>query len=152
MGYAAQGFDTCGHYRRLPDSQDRRVAFIFEGVDGDIFGIAGTIGDGAAGQEVDRFDLELGTPSDALLLATSEGLSGGYLRCVEELGFSLPGTSASYDPKVRADVVYHVRPDGGAVFSTGSIAWSGSLGVDAGVDRITENVITRFRDPAPLDW
>ena len=39
---------------------------------------------------------------------------------------------------------------GSAVFATGSIAWSGSLTVDADVSRITANVITRFRDPATL--
>ena len=41
---------------------------------------------------------------------------------------------------------------GGAVFSTGSIAWVASLshkGFDNNVSRIT-NVLRRFRDPTPL--
>jgi N,N-dimethylformamidase len=44
-------------------------------------------------------------------------------------------------------------PQGGAVFSTGSIAWIGSLshnGYDNNVSRITENVLRRFSDPQPF--
>jgi N,N-dimethylformamidase len=151
-GYSAQGFDRSGWYRKLPDSFDRRVAFVFEGVLADTFGTSGVIGDGAVGQELDRYDRDLGTPPDALLLATSEGLTEGYQRCVEEILFTVPGTNALCDPQVRADVVYHVKAGGGAVFATGSIAWTGALGVDPDVSRITRNVLTRFVDPAPLPW
>jgi N,N-dimethylformamidase len=152
VGYAAQGFDRCSPYRRLAASHDPRAAFIFAGVESDVFGTSGDIGGGAAGQEVDRFDAALGSPGDALLLATSDALSDGYQRCVEEIGFTVAGTSSLFDPAVRADVVYHVRPGGGAVFATGSIAWSGALAADAGISRITANVIARFRNPTPLDW
>ncbi len=152
VGYAAQGFDRCGWFRRQPDSYDERVAFLFDGVDGDVFGTQGEIGGGAVGQELDRYDGRLGTPRDALLLATSEGLTEGYQHCVEEVLFTVPGTSARLDPDVRADVVYHVKPGGGAVFASGSIAWAGALRVDAGVARITRNLLDRFVDPAPLPW
>jgi N,N-dimethylformamidase len=151
-GYSAQGFDRSGWYRRLPDSFDPRVAFVFEGVDAETFGTSGAIGGGAVGQELDRYDRDLGTPHDALLLATSEGLTEGYQRCVEEILFTVPGTNALSDPQVRADVVYHVKPEGGAVFAAGSIAWTGALGVDRDVSRITRNVLARFVDPAPLPW
>jgi N,N-dimethylformamidase len=152
VGYAAQGFDVCGWYRRLPASADPRAAWIFAGVEGETFGTSGTIGGGAVGQELDRCDSTLGSPADALVLATSEGLSEAYQRCAEEVQFTLPGLSALVDPAVRADVVYHVKPAGGAVFATGSIAWAGALGVDAGIDRITRNVLERFLDPEPLPW
>jgi N,N-dimethylformamidase len=151
-GYAAQGFDRSGWYRRLPDSFDPRVAFVFAGVDGEVFGTASAIGGGAVGQELDRYDGDLGTPHDALLLATSEGLTEGYQRCVEEILFTVPGANALCDPHVRADVVYHVKVGGGAVFATGSIAWTAALGIDDGVSRITRNVLARFVDPAPLPW
>jgi N,N-dimethylformamidase len=151
-GYSAQGFDRSGWYRRLPDSFDPRVAFIFDGVDPETFGTSGAIGGGAVGQELDRYDRDLGTPHDALLLATSEGLTEGYQRCVEEVLFTVPGTDARCDPYVRADVVYHVKAGGGAVFAAGSIAWTGALGVDRHVSRITRNVLARFVDPAPLSW
>jgi N,N-dimethylformamidase len=49
-------------------------------------------------------------------------------------------------------VVYHVKAAGGAVFAAGSIAWTGALGVDQNVSRITRNVLARFVDPAPLPW
>ena len=152
VGYAAQGFDASGWYRRLPASNDRRAAWIFEGVADETFGTRGRIGGGAVGQELDRCDSSLGSPSDALVLATSEGLTEGYQRCVEEVPFTLPGLSALVDPDVRSDLVYHVKPGGGAVFATGSIAWAGALGVDEGVDRITRNVLTRFLDETPLEW
>jgi N,N-dimethylformamidase len=151
-GYSAQGFDRSGWYRRLPDSFDPRVAFLFEGVDSGTFGTSGAIGGGAVGQELDRYDRDLGTPQDALLLATSEGLTESYQRCVEEVLFTIPGTNALNDPHVRADVVYHVKPGGGAVFAAGSIAWTGALGLDRNVSRITRNVLARFVDPAPLPW
>jgi N,N-dimethylformamidase len=50
-------------------------------------------------------------------------------------------------------MVFFETPNGGAVFSTSSIAWAGSLShnnYDNNVSRITENVIKRFLDPAPL--
>jgi N,N-dimethylformamidase len=50
-------------------------------------------------------------------------------------------------PLVRADMVFYETPAGGAVFSTSSIAWSGSLSYndyDNNVARITGNVLDRF--------
>ena len=44
-------------------------------------------------------------------------------------------------------------PDGGAVFSSSSISWAGSLshnGYDNNVSKITENVLKRFLDPTPF--
>ncbi len=152
VGFCSQGFDSAGWYRRLPDSYDPRAAFIFEGIDEETFGHLGREGGGAAGQEIDRYDEELGSPVDALVLASSEGLSDGYLRTVEEIGFLVSGTSATSDPFVRADVTYFVNSAGGAVFSTGSIAWCGSLGTDSGVSRMTRNVILRFSEPESLLW
>lgn len=151
VGFSAQGFDDAGWYRKLTDADDPRASFVFAGVDGDTFGHEGGVG-GAAGQEIDRYDVALGTPPDTLLLATSEGLSRGYLRTVEEIHFLVSGTSASVDHQVRADMTYLVHPGGGAVFSTGSIAWSLALGADDGVSRITRNVIDRFDATEPLPW
>jgi N,N-dimethylformamidase len=44
-------------------------------------------------------------------------------------------------------MVFFTAPNGGAVFSTGSIAWAGSLshnGYENNVARITTNVLRRF--------
>jgi N,N-dimethylformamidase len=57
------------------------------------------------------------------------------------------------NPLVRADMTFFETPEGGAVFSTGSITWSASLpcnGFDNNVSRITENVFRRFVDPTPF--
>jgi N,N-dimethylformamidase len=54
---------------------------------------------------------------------------------------------------VRADLAFYETPSGGAVFSTGSIAWCGSLshnGYANNVARITSNVLRRFLDPTPF--
>jgi len=51
------------------------------------------------------------------------------------------------DPNVRADMVFFETPNGGAVFSTGSITWCGSLSHNGGennVSRITQNVLMQF--------
>ena len=152
VGFAAQGFDRSAHYRRRPESRDPRAAFVFEGVRGDeLIGDYGSLGGGAAGQEIDRFDARLGSPRHALVLASSEGHSQQMLRTKEEFFASVLPFD---DPSVRADLVFFEGPNGGAVFSTGSITWAASLahsGYDNDVCRISTNVVRRFRDPKPFD-
>ena len=49
---------------------------------------------------------------------------------------------------VRADMVYFETANGGAVFSTGSITFCGSLShnqYDNNISRIVENVLRRFK-------
>ena len=153
VGFVAQGFDACGWYRRTPQSLDPRAAFIFEGVDGEIIGDFGLIGGGAAGIEVDAVDATLGTPPNALVVARSEGHSDNYLPTVETLLINYLGQGATQNAGVRADMVFYETPAGGAVFSTGSIAWAGSLGHagdDNSVSRITANVVRRFIADAPF--
>ena len=61
----------------------------------------------------------------------------------------MPGQGGRESPLVRADMVYFETPNGGAVFSVGSINWLGSLGwnqYDNNVARITHNVVRRFTD------
>ena len=112
------------------------------------------IGDGAAGLELDRADPALGTPPHALVLATSQGLHTDlYLVVPEELLATVPGLGGTENALVRADMVFYETPNGGAVWSSGSIAWSGSLshnGYDNNVARITGNILKRFLDPKPL--
>ena len=68
-------------------------------------------------------------------------------------GLTHPGTDGIEHPKVRADMVFFETPNGGAVFSTGSITWAGSLGhnrYDNNVARITGNVLRRFVQDEPF--
>ena len=111
----------------MPDARDPRAAFILEGVGSDeVIGDFGLAGGGAAGYEIDRYDLALGTPPNALLLATSLDHSVNYPHVCEEIMFNYPGLDGTNDFMVRADLVYFTTRDGGAVFSTSSIAWCGS--------------------------
>ncbi len=150
VGFAAQGWGGAPGYRRLPDSFDPNASFIFEGVGADeMIGEFGLIMGGAAGDEVDRYDIALGTPAEAYRLATTEGLHSDYYQLViEDCAIMLPGRGGSEDSRVRSDLTYIEDSAGGAVFSVGSINWIGSLmwnGGDNNVSRITANVLNRFQ-------
>lgn len=150
VGFAAQGFDRSGYYRRTAAADDPRAAFILEGIQDDILGDFGSIGGGAAGEEIDRHDIRLGSPRHALVVATSDGLGPDMLRTKEEFLSTIPWFD---DPKVRADMTFFECPNGGAVFSTGSIAYAASLshnGYDNNISKLTANVLRRFTDPAPF--
>jgi len=127
-------------YRRLPDSFDNRVKFIFEGIhETDLIGDFGLVQGGAAGDETDGVDYGRGTPPHILVLGTSAGLH-------QEGGKAAPYWH-------RADIAYMEGPNGGAVFSVGSINWVSSLSwneYENNVSRVTRNVLERFRDAAPL--
>ena len=88
-----------------------------------------------------------------MVVATSEDLSGYALLVPEEVESTLTAMSAE-DTRGRGPTsVFFETPGGGAVFSTGSIAWAGSLchdGYDNNVSRMTENVLGRFIDAAPF--
>jgi N,N-dimethylformamidase len=153
-GFTAQGFDLSSFYRRKPDSFDERAAFIFAGVGKDeLIGDFGLIGGGAAGLELDRADRALGTPPNALVLASSENHTPVYMVVLEEILINAPGMCNGESDLVRADMVFYETPSGGAVFSTSSIAWAGSLShnkYDNNVSRITSNVVRRFLDEKPF--
>ena len=155
VGFAAQGFDRSTYYRRMPDSFGTRAGFIFEGIgENELIGDFGVVGNGAAGEEVDRYDRALGTPPNTMLLASSEGHSDNVQRVVEEIFFNYPGTGGTQDPGVRGDICYFRTAGGGAVFATGSIAFCGSLShnnYENNVSRITANVLRRSASDEPLD-
>ncbi|MCS6925707.1 MAG: LamG domain-containing protein [Candidatus Binatia bacterium] len=155
IGFTAQGFDISAPYYRLPDSFSPRAQFIFAGIGEDeVIGDFGLIGGGAAGLELDRADRQLGTPPHALVLATSRGRHTDiYLVVCEELLATYPGLGGTENELVRADMVFFETPNGGAVWSAGSIAWAGSLShnkYNNNVSRITHNVLRRFLDPTPF--
>jgi N,N-dimethylformamidase len=151
IGFTAQGWGGAEGYARLPDSFDPRVAFIFEGIGPDeVIGDFGLVMGGAAGDELDRYDLLLGTPPETLRLATSEGRHSDYYQLViEDIRMTLPGYGGTQEPKVRADLTYLEGPNGGAVFSVGSIAWTASLpwnNFDNNVSTLTGNVLRKFSE------
>ena len=146
VGFTSEGMDECKPYRRLPDSYDPRVSWVFDGV-GEVFGEHGLALGGAAGLELDRYDLMWGTPPETWLLACSEGHSDNYPHVGEEVMFNLPGTGGTQDSQIRADVTLFRSRNHGAVFATGSIAWGQALPWNNGdndIARITQNVLDVF--------
>jgi N,N-dimethylformamidase len=153
VGFVTEGFDASSYYIRLADSFDPRARFIFAGIGADErigdFGILG----GAAGLELDASDPDLGTPRHALILARSVEHSNTFLLTPEELLAGFPGLDAIESDRCRAELVFFETPSGGAVFSTGSIAWASALShnqYDNNVSRLSRNVLKRFLDPEPF--
>jgi N,N-dimethylformamidase len=143
-GFSAQGFDAAQPYTREPGSYDPSVAWIFEGVAGETFGSAGVVLGGAGGFELDRIDASLGSPPHVVHLATTTGFSDNYQAVVEEVLMEDSRQSGTVNERVRGEIAYVDYPNGGAVFSVGSICWGTALPVDPDVSRITENVLRRF--------
>ena len=140
------------HYRLRPEARDPRHAWIFDGVQGEVFGGYGLSGGGAAGFELDRADVALGTPENTAILARSEDPPASFVTVPEELLSHLATvTGESPEALKRAEIVHFDTPGGGAVFATGSITWCGSLWQDGAfqgdVSRIMENVLNRFAAP-----
>ena len=148
VGFSAQGLFEGSYYRRTPGAADPRAVWIFEGIADEVIGDFGLSGGGAAGFELDRADLELGTPPNALILARSEAHQSHFVTVPEEL-LTHVTTVTGERPKalIRAEIVYFETVAGGAVFSTGSITFCGSLShnnYENNVSRMLENVTRRF--------
>jgi N,N-dimethylformamidase len=145
VAYAAEGGGVSSGYNRTAASDDPVSAWIFDGVRGrDDIGAFGLVMGGAAGDEVDRADVELGTPVTAAVLASSSVLPYYCVALEDARAFRGPRAVG----EARADMVLLRGANGGAVFSVGSISWSGALShndYDNDVSRITENVLRRFR-------
>ena len=153
VGFISQGFDACSYFRRMPAAADPRIAWAFEGIDDDILGDFGVLDGGAAGLEIDAVDDRLGTPPHALVIARSENHSNTYELVAEEVLVPHGATDAVINPDIHADITFFETPQGGAVFSTGSIAYAGSLGWNGfanNIFRLTTNVLNRFKDPTPF--
>jgi N,N-dimethylformamidase len=153
IGFASQGWGGGRGYRRLPDSLDPRVASFFDGIaKGEIIGDFGIVMDGAAGDEVDRIDYNLGTPVHALRLATSLPFPDQYQLAVDDIRNMTPTYGGSQTDLVRADIVWFDLPNGGEVFSVGSVSWPAAIGWhdgDNNVDRLSTNVLRAFLERAP---
>lgn len=151
VGFSAQGNFVGSHYRIHEAARSNpKVSWILEGVQAQNVGGEGFSGHGAAGFELDRVDVRLGSPANAVVIATSENHppeAPWVLVPEEQLTHitTLPGES--HQALIRADMTYFDLPGGGEVFSVGSITFCGSLpvnGFDNDISRILDNVIRRF--------
>ena len=148
VGFSSQGDHDGGPYKRTPASYDPEVAWIFKGIEGDLIGDFGLAGGGAAGFELDRADTRLGTPLNAVVLATSSNHGDGFVLVPEDI--LTHHDTWSHEPVedlIRADIVYFETANGGAVFSVGSITFCGALPINGGnnnVSAMVDNVVRRF--------
>jgi len=154
IGFSSQGTFWGDPYRRA--SRDNQHAWVFDGVKDELFGGYGFSGGGAAGFELDRLDYRLGSPLNAIVLATSEGHERKNFVVVHEerLGFDNTINGQTLEQLIRADMVYVEKPEGGALFSVGSITYCGTLpakNYDNDVSRLTFNVLNRFGELG-LNW
>lgn len=148
VGMCSQGWDEkAPAFTRTPLSYEPQWAWVFEGVEDDLIGDFGLIMNGASGDEVDRCDVALGSPPNTAVLATSQRHSDYYQLAVEDVLMLAPGLGGSECENVRSDMVIVEQPSGGAVFSVGSICFTGCLpwnGYDNNVARLVENVLHNF--------
>ncbi len=118
--YSPAGVMTAAPYRVIDDAH-----WVFEGTGlkaGDLFGHNcqhQRIPGGASGHETDKRSPS--SPPNTKLLAKGLNPDDG-----------------------GAEMVIHEPAGGGAVFSAGSICWTSSILVDAGVSQITANVLRKF--------
>ena len=149
VGFSSQGAFEGSYYRRAADSDHPRVAWIFEGINEEILGNFGLSGGGAAGFELDRADIRLGTPEHAVVVASSENHQPSFIAVLEDqLSQRNTYTGVPHNRLIRSDIVYFETANGGAVFSVGSITFCGSLShqnYNNNISRMINNVLHRFR-------
>ena len=153
VGFIAQGFESARPYRRMPDSYHRTVSWITKGIEGEIIGEAGLAYGGAAALMLDRYNLALGTPPHAKIIASSGGHTDNYTVNREDIHYSFPGLYGSTDYRIRADITYFTGPKNGGVFSAGSVAFGMALpanGFDNDAARLLANVVNAFVKPGVL--
>ncbi len=148
VGFSSQGLFEGKGYRRMPASYEPRFAWLFEGIEGEEIGTEGFSGGGAAGYELDRADVELGTHPDAVVLARSHDHPDHFVAVPEELLSHVATVSGEPEHDlIRAEILYWETPVGGIVFSTGSITFCGSLfqsPESGGVSPMLERLVERF--------
>ncbi|HWK44405.1 MAG TPA: N,N-dimethylformamidase beta subunit family domain-containing protein, partial [Stellaceae bacterium] len=155
------GFSTQGEYKGFPYTfldgiLDPRVAFMRAGMEeraqpGAMLGERGLMGGGAAGHELDRADTRLGTPAHALIIGRAV-LEDPTYQPVNEERFDHTWPAAR-EAIIRSDLTFFETPEGGAVFSVGSMNFIGALPIDGYGNvaaRLITNVVRRFADPTPF--
>jgi len=145
VGFAAQGADGgAAGYRRAADARSGPASFLFDGVDAEVFGTTGFDMGGAAGDEVDRFDVAAGSAPWGTVVASSLELSKFYKLAIEDLQITRENVGGDHEPDVRSDLVLTEQAGGGFVFAVGSISWVQAMAVgefDNEVAQITENAL-----------
>lgn len=154
VGYVAQGFNKCSYYVRRVAADNPRVSWALGGVGGVRLGDKSVLFGGAAGIEIDSVNTDLGTPEHTLVIARSENHTNAYELASEEVLTPHGATDGLSSDAIHADMVFFETPGGGAVFSTGSVAYAAALswnGFNNDLFRLTTNVLRRFRQGTPFE-
>ena len=148
VGFTAQGEHRGGSYQRTAVSYEPQYQWVFDGIEDERLGDFGLSGGGAAGFELDRADVHLGTPHNAVVLASSQGDNQHFVLVPEDILTHLSSWNGEdFNSLVRSDIVYFDTAKGGAVFSVGSITFCGSLPVNKGdnnISQLIKNVLNHF--------
>ena len=148
VGFSAQGTFSGSYYRRTPESYDQKYSWMFDGIEDETLGDFGLCGNGAAGFELDRVDYRLGSPENTAILASSENHDDSFVLVPEEhLTHITNWPGAPKEQLIRADLAYIETETGGAIFSTGSITFCGSLPTNDfrnNISTLLDNVFHRF--------
>jgi len=136
-------------YKRTDHAAEPQWSWIFNNIpEGQLLGENG-FGGPASGDEIDRFDLGLGSPSNTVMLATSTGHSDEFGLMPEECGFPMINTLGTQTDRVRSNMTIYETSGGGHVFSVGSMNWYNALGWDGysnNIAMLTENLIRGFTE------
>ncbi len=153
VGFASEGWNKAQPFVRSDASFFGPASVWFEGITNEILGAEGFILGGAAGDEFDRFDLALGSPPHAEVLATATGFANEYQLVIEDQEIAMPSQGGQDRPDlVRCDMVYLPIDGGGAVFSGSSMTYGGAMAwnnFDNGLAKITTRVLDSFCGELP---
>lgn len=153
IGFSAEGFSGARPYTRQDASYSGPASQWFNEISSTQLGEQGYVLGAAAGDEIDRWDPNLGSPKDVHILASATGFPNVYQIATEDTPVILPDQGGPFRPdRVRADMIYYTIEGGGAVFSVGSICYAGSLAwnnFDNDLSTITTRVLKSFCSTLP---
>lgn len=152
VGFAVEGDFVGSPYLRTPESFGPEFSWLFDGIgthDATAnIGDYGLSGGGAAGFELDQAATDLGTPDYVAVVAASHGHDASFKHMPEELlTWDLLLGKPRKHGGICANMVCGIAPNGGGIFSSGSICFAGSLSHNNyanDISRIVENALRRF--------
>lgn len=153
VGFASEGWNVAQPFQRQPASYLGAASIWFEGIDAQVLGDDGHILGGVAGDEVDRYDLKLGSPIHAEVLCTASGFDNEYQLVIEDQLLAMPNQGGKdRQDVVKCDMVYFPIQGGGAVFSGSSITYGGALAwndFENDLEKVTTRVLRSFCSTLP---
>lgn len=149
--FAGQGWTRHGRGFSLnPAASDEPVRWVTAGIDrASPLGSHGLCLGSAAGDEIDRYDIETGSPPHATVLASFQPPEGSFVTPTER---SADGASPANG--CQADVVLLETAGQGRVVALSSMTWAASLSTrnyDNDVARMSFNILAALADCGPHD-